>query len=447
MVRLRSPGLGTNIVITLFRQGLGLAFALGTLKLLAHILGPDGFGKYQLAILLCTLTATLLNLGISNANVYFLGRGDVSLSVALRSSSRLWLLLAAAGVLLGAAVVKLFAGAWFSGVPETYLWIAVFGFPAILFQMITVSFLQGKQDFHRFNVSMFLQPVFLFFLAAVAVVLLHKNVPGALYAYILSFLFSGLFAMWAVRIHLGAPGSEKSTIEASDYPRRCIGYGWKAQVASNLWIVNYRAQVLLINYFLAPDAVGLFMAALVVAEKIWLMSQAATAVLLPRLSELHTDEERRKRITPLATKLVFYLSILIAVPLFVFARPIIFLVSSGEFESSVMVLRLLLPGVVLLTVARGVTADLAARGRVDLNLYVSIVTVAISIILNIILIPRYGINGSAVATTFSYTINLLIRFVLYSRISGNRWYSLLVFNREEFAVIRRKILSLRGGNG
>ncbi len=112
-----------------------------------------------------------------------------------------------------------------------------------------------------------------------------------------------------------------------------------------------------------------------------------------------------------------------------------------------MVLRLLLPGVVLLTVARGVTADLAARGRVDLNLYVSIVTVAISIILNIILIPRYGINGSAVATTFSYTINLLIRFVLYSRISGNRWYSLLVFNREEFAVIRRKILSLRGGNG
>jgi O-antigen/teichoic acid export membrane protein len=445
MIRLRSPGLGTNIVITLFRQGLGLAFALGTLKLLARVLGPDGFGKYQLALQLCTIMATLLNLGISNANVYFLGRGDVSLSVALRTSGKLWLLLGAAGLLLGAVVVEMFAGAWFSGVPEVYLWIAVAGFPVILLHMIAVSFLQGKQDFHRFNVSMFLQPVLLFFLAVVAVFVLDKNVPGALYAYVLSFLFSGLFALWALRIHLQTPEPAGGIIKARDYSRRCIGYGWKAQVAGNLWIVNYRGQLLLINYFLAPDAVGLFMAALVVAEKIWLMSQAVTAVLLPRLSELHTDEERRKKITPLATKLVFYLSILVAVPLFVFARPIIFLVSSGEFESSVTVLRLLLPGMVLLTVARGVSADLAARGRVDLNLYVSIVTVVISIVLNVILIPRYGINGSAVVTTLSYTINLLIRFVLYSRISGNRWYSLLVFRKDEFEVIKRKILSLRGG--
>jgi O-antigen/teichoic acid export membrane protein len=169
--------------------------------------------------------------------------------------------------------------------------------------------------------------------------------------------------------------------------------------------------------------------------------------LLPRLSQLHTDEERRRRITPLATKLVFYLSVVVAVPLFVFARPIVLLVSSGEFEASVHVLRLILPGVVLLTVARGVTADLAARGRVDLNLYVSVVTVAISIALNILLIPRYGINGSAAATSISYTINLLIRLVLYTRISGNRWYSLFVFRRDEIAVIEQKVASLRGGRG
>jgi O-antigen/teichoic acid export membrane protein len=247
--------------------------------------------------------------------------------------------------------------------------------------MIAVSLLQGRQDFPRFNAAMFLQPVLMFLLAAAMVWFLDLGTRGALYAYVLSFLASGLFALWAVRSHLRGHREDNGDRRIGGYARACIGYGWKAQLANNLWILNYRAQMLLINYFLAPDAVGLFMAALVVAEKIWLMSQAATAVLLPRLSELHTDEARRRRITPLATKTVFWLSIAVAVPLFVFARPIIMLVSSGEFDASVDVLRLLLPGVVLLTVARGVTADLAARGRVDLNLYVSLITVVISVVL------------------------------------------------------------------
>ncbi len=125
---------------------------------------------------------------------------------------------------------------------------------------------------------------------------------------------------------------------------------------------------------------------------------------------------------------------------------IYFTINGADFESSVMVLRLLLPGMVLLTVARGISVDLAARGRVDLNLYVSIVTLVVSVAGNIILIPRYGINGSAVATTLAFTVNLLTRLVLYERISGNKWYTLVLFFKSDAAVLRRKIDSLRGEN-
>ncbi|MCK4775233.1 MAG: polysaccharide biosynthesis C-terminal domain-containing protein, partial [Candidatus Krumholzibacteria bacterium] len=200
---------------------------------------------------------------------------------------------------------------------------------------------------------------------------------------------------------------------------------------------------LLINFYMSPATTGLYVTAVAIAEKIWLLSQAASQVLLPRLSELHTDEARRRRLTPLATKLVFLVSMGIAVVLFVFAGPLIVGVFTDKYEPSIGALRWLLPGVVALSVARGVSIDLAARGRVDLNLYVAIVTLASIVVASVLLIPRYGINGAAMATTLSYLLNTVIKLVLYYRITGIRWYELMVPKRADIAVIKGKIDSVR----
>jgi len=64
MIRKRSAGLGTNITITLFRQGLGVAVALGLVALIARTLGPEGQGRYALAVFLPTVIVLLTNLGV-----------------------------------------------------------------------------------------------------------------------------------------------------------------------------------------------------------------------------------------------------------------------------------------------------------------------------------------------------------------------------------------------
>ncbi|MCK5620007.1 MAG: flippase [Candidatus Krumholzibacteria bacterium] len=443
MTGLRSKGLGTNIAITFLRQGLGLVVTLGLVALIARTLGPDGQGKYALAILLSTLIVILSNLGVPSANVYFIGRGDVSVNRALRTNVMLWVALSVIGVGIGAGIIRFFADRWFPSVPEHMLWITLAGVPISLLHAFLVSLLQGLQDFHRYNIVLFIQPVLAFVLTAVAILGLQSGTEGALWAYVLAWLLSLVFAWWALAPHVLAARMTPDEHRIKRYAKRCVGYGWRAQIANNLAFFSYRSSTLLINFYMSPATTGLYVTAVAIAEKIWLLSQAASQVLLPRLSELHTDEARRRRLTPLATKLVFLVSMGIAVVLFVFAGPLIVGVFTDKYEPSIGALRWLLPGVVALSVARGVSIDLAARGRVDLNLYVAIVTLASIVVASVLLIPRYGINGAAMATTLSYLLNTVIKLVLYHRITGIRWYELMVPKRADVAVIKEKIASVR----
>jgi len=444
---MRTRGLGTNIVITFLRQGLGLVVTLGLVALIARALGPAGQGKYVLAVLLPTMIVLFSNLGVPAANVYFLGRGDVSVRSALSTNLKLWLILSTAGLVAGALVVHFMADDWFSGVGRDLLWISLGAFPLALLHAILVSLLQGLQDFNRYNVALFAQPVVALVLTAVAIVSLEWGIEGALAAYGVAWLASAVVTAWFLKPHLRAERPSDVGDGGGDrYARRCIGYGWKAQIANNLAFLSNRASVLLINYFMSPAATGVYAIAALVAEKIWLLSQAASQVLLPRLSELHTDEDRRRRLTPLATKMVFAVSLVIGTVLFVAAGPLVLVVFGEEYIGSVTALRWLLPGIVVMSVARGVSIDLAARGRVDLNLYVALVVVASNVAASVVLIPRYGINGAAIATTMSYALNLVVKIWLYSRISGNRWYSLIVWRRADIKLIKAKVDSLKGAD-
>jgi O-antigen/teichoic acid export membrane protein len=441
---MRSKGLGTNIAITLFRQGLGLVFALGLVALINRTLGPEGQGRYSLAIFLPTLIVLFSNLGVPAANAYFIGRGDVSLRAALATSVKLWAVLSVCGTAVGALVIHFFAERWFPGVGAEFLWIALAGLPFALFHSYLVSLLQGIQDFNRYNIVLFVEPVVALVLTTLAIIALRWGVAGALWAYVVAWMASVVAGWRALVPHLreSRQPDERRTIER--YARRCVGYGWMSQVGNNLAFMSYRASILLINFFMSPAATGIYITAVLVVEKIWLLSHAASQVLLPRLSELHTDEARRRRLTPLATKIIFGVSLVVGAALFAAATPLMVGIFGEEFRLSVEPLRWLLPGVVVLAAARGVAVDLAARGRVDLNLYVAIMTVAVNIGGGVLLIPRYGLNGAAIATSASYLLNFIVRLVIYTHISGNKWYSLIVWKRADISVIKGKIDSLKG---
>jgi O-antigen/teichoic acid export membrane protein len=426
-----------NVTGTLARQLLVILFGLVSAIILARVLGPEGNGLYTLSILLPTVLSTFLNLGAAPANVYFIGRGTVDVRNALFANLWLWLILSVLGILVGAITIWSRGDVFFPGVPRPLLWGGVAVFPLVLLQAFLISLLQGKQDFRRFNTVSIIAPgvMLVLFLALVwglSMEVPGMEVPGALLAYGIGYLVALVLTIRAVWVHCQ---SDIRGLSRRLYAKQCIDYGWKAHLSNILAFVNYRADIFLVNFFLTPALTGIYVIAVQIAERLWLLSQAVSTVLLPRLSELYQDEKKRNHLTPVIARWVFIATFFAAVLLVLVAKPLIVLLFGSKYINATGALIWLLPGIVLGSLSRILSNDIAARGKPELNMYVAFFVVSVNIIANIILIPMMGINGAALATTIAYSLNAIAKLYLYTRLSGNMWWQPLLLDRTDIALI------------
>jgi len=70
--------------------------------------------------------------------------------------------------------------------------------------------------------------------------------------------------------------------------------------------------------------------------------------------------------------------------------------------------------------------DISGRGRPMLNTYIGGMSLVVNVLLNILWIPMYGINGAALASTVSYGVTLVVQLFVYCRVSGNSWTNVLL---------------------
>jgi len=197
----------------------------------------------------------------------------------------------------------------------------------------------------------------------------------------------------------------------------------------------------LVNGYLNPAAVGFYAIAVGLVEKIWLIPHAMSIVLAPKVAA-ETDEQRRKKFTPLVARTVLWISALGALALFLFGRWIVEFLFSAEFLPAVQPLQILLPGIVAMSIWAVLANDIAGRGRPMLNTYIGGISLVVNVLLNILWIPMYGIEGAALASTVSYSVSLIVQLFVYCRVSGNSWTNVLLPQPGDWALYRRTGLTM-----
>lgn len=421
------------------RQTATVLLGLSLTVLLARTLGPHGNGLFALAILIPTLLATFFNLGIGSANVYFVGTGLVSVALARKVSVRVGAVASVAGLAVAFGVFQFGASARVSGLTEVELAIALVCFPLALFLQLLTSLLQAEGDFRRFNRVLLLGPTTTLGLVATAAVLIQLNVTLALIAYALGLLASVAIGWLAREQQEHDPlNAEHPSLPEGTYLRRALGYGWKAQLSNFLTLLMYRVDLLFVGHFLSPTSVGIYAVAAQIAERLWMPSQAVSTVLLPRLAQLHGSEDVRTRLTPVIARWTFALSAFAAVLLAIVAGPLVQVTLGDRFDSALLPLLLMLPGIAFAGAARVLASDLAARGRPELTLYVTAGALTANVVLNLLLIPAMGVPGAAVAASLTYILDTLLFAWLYARVAGTRVRDSLVVRREDLSLLISK---------
>jgi len=433
-----------HIGAAMLRQvaGLLLSFALGVM--LARLLGPEGNGRYAMAMLLPALIISFMNMGISPANVYFLGSRRVSLKRALGTSVRFWVAICAFGIPSAVVVVLWFGDTLFKGVGLNPLLTALLLFPVGLLQNFYLSLLHGRQEFTKYNSAQLVSPSAALVLVFFGVFVLDLEIIGALVGVIAAQLIGLVVVAWMVHKRVR---SEAAEVDSKNYARPCITYGIKAHLSNVLTFLNYRLDIFLVNYLLNPISTGVYVVAVNIAERLWILSQSVSFVLLPRLSELHGTEGGSHGLAQTLAKAVFLVTLVAVGILAVVSKPFIVLLFGPEYAGASSALLWLLPGIAFGNLSRVLSNDIAARGRPELNTYSATLEVGVNLAANVLLIPKMGINGAALATTLAYTCDAAMKVAVFSHLNRNRWWELFTPGDDGRQLLGMAVDGLRNRGG
>lgn len=423
-----------DTLVTLGSRGMSLVLGMLISILIARGLGPDGKGIYTLVALFPNLLLTLVNLGIGPATIFHTAQKIYPLPRVLGSNLVLSTLLGAIGILVGVSSIIFFPGRVFPSVPPTYLLIALLLVPADLFwRQSGNSILLGAQEVVAFNAITVLYDL-LFLVGIAFAVAVHSGALGVLVASIIASLT--LSVVTFVKVYCVAGGvvfrPDREYVEAT------FGYGAQVYLGNVMSFLNYRIEIFLLGMFLPAASTGFYSVAVGMAEKLWLISQSAATVIFPMVSS-EEDEVHRKAFTPLVSRTVLLVTALGAILVFALAQPLVMIAYGKEYQSTINLLRILLGGVVFLSASRILANDIAGRGQPMLNTYVGVFGLIAQVVLNLILIPRYGAVGSAWTTTIVYGLVFVLRLGLYTRLSGNTLAQVILPQRMDWFLYRRVV--------
>ena len=166
----------------------------------------------------------------------------------------------------------------------------------------------------------------------------------------------------------------------------------------------FHVDVIMVRTLVGNDATGYYKAALSLAEYLWVVPIVLQGLLLHSSSTLWS-EHRYDELAALAGRITRYtalLVVLMAIGLGTLADRVVPLYYGESFAVATTPLLLLLPGVVGFALARPLQAICQGSGRLRILIVAVGVAAALNIGLNAALIPIFGMNGAATATSAAY---------------------------------------------
>lgn len=411
-----------------------------TLIIIARGLGTEQMGQYTLAILLPTIFSQIITFGLQSINIYAIGRKKINEEQAFYVNLVSLSIISVITSLMLAAVVHYYGSYFFNNVPVGLLFLSIAALLPQTFFTVLPSLLQAVQNFKWFNILCVIQPLVIFVISMLAV-LLSNNVTGVLTAYVISHWISFITLLCIIL----------KLVRVKPYPlfgflSEFIGYGLRSHLSNIITLLNYRASLLILGYFTTPALVGIYSVGMQLAEKLWLPSQAVSTVLLPRLSnklgEGH-DEEEIARLTLDSARLTFIITALTGIIFAILSPLIVNMLFGVAYEKAVYVVLLLLPGILAWTPSRILANDLAARGFAELNLYNSYWVFGINTILSLCLVPLWGLIGASVATTTAYTMDLILRLIAFNKVTQSQAFLNIIPKISDFGLMINFIKGIR----
>jgi O-antigen/teichoic acid export membrane protein len=306
-----------------------------------------------------------------------------------------------------------------------------------LFNKYNSGIFLGKNRIKQYNRINWYPNVVVFLSIVIFVVLLGLNITGALMAAVLGPLFMFFFLLFKNDF------IRSFSIKFNwDIIRAMLALGIVYALALLIINLNYKIDIILLDKLSSQANTGIYSKGVAIADFLWQIPMLLSTIVFARSSIAKDGLVFSKKVAQLL-RLSFIFVGLGSLLLFFLANFIILLLYGIEFAKSTEVMRLLLPGVLLLTIFKVLNMDLAGKGKPWISMKAMIPAVIFNVVLNIVLIPQYGANGAAFSSTLSYTFAALLFLHFYSKEVAIPIRELLRYSKQDFAPILQLIKKFR----
>ena len=403
------------------------ALLLGATIAIARILGPSGKGAYSLIILVPILLATIGDLGIGIANVYFLGTGRHDLS-NLASNSLVSAL--GLGVLLAGAFVLyyfFFHPSFLQDIDPLYVVMPALSVPFILLFTYFRYIMLGEQKINQFNSVFLFQSILIMVLTLVLLLAARWGLLGATLAWAIGIILSALLCVLLV--------GRLTKIKLSFHPllyKESVKFGVQGYLGTVMQLLNHRLDMLLVSIFIGVTAVGYYSISVYLAEALWYFPAAVGTIVFARTPGLRSEDANKS--TPRICRNSLFITIIAALVLLGLSRIIITLFFGASFLPALEPLWILLPGTVALSICKVLSLEITGRGKPMVSTMAVVVSLVVNISLNLLFIPMWGIAGAAWASTISYSIAAIIILASFVRISKTHWFDVIILKPQDLRI-------------
>lgn len=361
-------------------------------------IGPELYGIFSFQTAFVGLLIPLSSLGFGSGIVYLLSSNKYKVTDVSSTILRLAFVLA---ILNGALVFLLYNLGLLQSFVEGISAVQIFYFSLAIFCQ-SISFILGRLFYgnsefkilNRIEISIsLLNPILLialfFLLGSANATFLYISFLGvSLIGFLLHAYFA--FRFWNRKEY------NKEFVKAAS------SYGFQSWPGDLAVRANLRMDQLVLISFNSASALGVYNIAVKLVELVWLVPDAIGPVLFNRIAK---QEQSTKSLALIARlhRLLLSISLILLIFMTLISYYVIIPFFLGSDYTAMMIpFVLLIPGSLFLISSKIITKLFSATGQVKWTSQISIIGALVSIVGYFLLIPMWGMQGAAIASTVGY---------------------------------------------
>jgi O-antigen/teichoic acid export membrane protein len=234
--------------------------------------------------------------------------------------------------------------------------------------------------------------------------------------------------LWAIS-RLAARQNERLPFRPNgELFKGAVAYGLKFFIPLVAAILLFRVDLLIVNHFRGAAEAGVYAVASQVANLLTMLPGVIAMLLFPRVASY---QDPRGEFAIQVTRHVSFVMLIMCAVVAAgsFLLPLIY---GARFADATIQLLILLPGVCLIGIESVLVQHFTGTGLPAAIPVFWLITLAVSIGLNLALVPVFGARGAAVTSTLSYALIFVLVAVYFCLKTGRRPGEIFLLRGREF---------------